>query len=153
MDLTLYNGVSVTKVGMDYSVLEGQVFGIECRTQEQFQVNWWHGTSLIQGMCTKSHNILVCFIATLLLTKYSALEVTNDGTSINYPKSEIAGQLYSYRMSQNVVILGTRGLVGNSGISIGLKQVASGMYKCEAINNKENNSINITVTINGKFTI
>ena len=78
--------------------------------------------------------------------------MTNDGASIDYPKSESAGQLYSYRMSQNVVILGTRGLVGSSGISIGLKQVASGMYRCEAINNKENISTNITVTVTGRYT-
>ena len=50
VNLTLYDGVSVTKDGMDFFVLEGQVFGIECRTQEQFQVNGWYGTSLFQGL-------------------------------------------------------------------------------------------------------
>ena len=78
--------------------------------------------------------------------------MTNDGASINYPEFEIAGQLYAYRMSQNVVVLGTRGLVSSSGISIGLKQVASGMYRCEAINNGKNNSTNVIITVIGKFT-
>ena len=66
MDLTLHDGESVTRDDTKYFVFEGQVFGIECRTQEQFQVNWWHGTSLIQGMYTNSHNTLVC----LLLLSY-----------------------------------------------------------------------------------
>ena len=79
--------------------------------------------------------------------------MTNDGASIKYPKSEIAGQLYSYHMSQNVVVLGTRGLINSSGNSIGLKQVANGMYRCEAINNKKTNSTNMLITVIGKFTL
>ena len=40
VDVSVYNGVVVTENSLEYSVLEGQVFGVECRTQPQFSVHW-----------------------------------------------------------------------------------------------------------------
>jgi len=77
-------------------------------------------------------------------------EAVSDGEGISYPTSEVAGQLYAYRMSQNLVVLGTRGLVPNSGASVGVKEIASGMYTCVAVNNEANNSQTVVIDVDGE---
>ena len=78
-------------------------------------------------------------------------EAVSDGEGISYPTSEVAGQLYAYRMSQDLVVLGTRGLVPNSGASVGVKEIASGMYTCVAVNNEANNSQTVVIDVDGEF--
>ena len=74
----------------------------------------------------------------------------SDGEGISYPTSEVAGQLYAYRMSQDLVVLGTRGLVPNSGASVGVKEIANGMYTCVAVNNEANNSQTVVIDVDGE---
>ena len=87
------------------------------------------------------HTILVCDVVQ---------EVVSGGEGSSYPTSEEAGQLYAYRISQGLV-LGTRGLIPNSGVNVGVKEIASGMYKCVAQNNEANNSQTVTIDVNGEF--
>ena len=42
VNVSLYSGVLATESSLGYTVLEGQVFGIECTTQPQFDVNWYN---------------------------------------------------------------------------------------------------------------
>jgi len=48
VNVSVYNGVVDTENSLEYSVLEGQVFGVECRTQPYFSVHW-KGTSEMEG--------------------------------------------------------------------------------------------------------
>ena len=40
VNVSLYSGVPATENSFEYTVLEGQIFGLECRTQPQFSVMW-----------------------------------------------------------------------------------------------------------------
>ena len=46
VDVSVYNRVVVTANSMEYSVLEGQVFGVVCSTQPQFSVRWYSAAGL-----------------------------------------------------------------------------------------------------------
>ena len=77
-------------------------------------------------------------------------EVVSGGEGSSYPTSEVAGQLYAYRMSQDLVVLGTRGLIPNSGVNVGVTEIASGMYTCVAVNNEANNSQRVMIDAAGE---
>ena len=42
VNVSLYSGILITESNVGYTVLEGQVFGIECKTLPQFGVNWYN---------------------------------------------------------------------------------------------------------------
>ena len=78
-------------------------------------------------------------------------EAVSDGEDISYPISEVAGQTYAYRISQDVVVLGTRGLTLERGVDVGLKEIASGLYKCVSVNKEANNSQTVIIHVDGGF--
>ena len=74
VNVSLYGGVIATENSLGYSVLDGQIFGLDCRTESQFSVNWYDANG-VKGQCgiymtilhpfissnsSKCHTILVC---------------------------------------------------------------------------------------------
>ncbi len=59
---------------------------------------------------------------------------------------EAVGQLYSYRLNDSAVYLGTRRRI-EFGASIGIGNIADGLYTCFAKNENENNTLEISITV------
>ena len=93
------------------------------------------------------------FYSALNLWYVVVQEVVSDGESTSYPISEVAGQLYAHRIAPNVVVLGTRGLTLESGVDVGLKEIASGLYKCVAVNREANDSQTLLIHVDGRLDI
>ena len=78
-------------------------------------------------------------------------DITTD--QYGFPEEETAGQLYAYRLNSSAVVLRTRESYDMMGqrIPIGIKQVAHGMYQCEAGNANLNVTEDVIITVVGKL--
>ena len=63
--------------------------------------------------------------------------------------TEQPGQLYAYRISRSQVLLGTR-RSDTLGASVGIGLVAQGQYQCVSRNAIVNNSLSLSIGIEGK---
>ena len=72
-------------------------------------------------------------------------------SSFEFPSAEDVGQLYSYRLNTSAAVLGTRKWQPFRGqeVAIGVQQVGSGMYICEAANANERSVHSVTITVQG----
>ena len=74
-------------------------------------------------------------------------------TPLEFPETEVVGQLYSYRMNSSAAVLRTRMWEPFrwQEVAIGVQQAGNGMYMCLAANTNDTSDQTVTITVQGTY--